>query len=134
MRDATPDPEKARSLLKMANMTLDRVGETDTDRYASLALRDYYDVARQLMEAIAAVEGRKSGGKGAHAKLIDWTASTHDLSEGERRQLHQMRKYRNRINYEGFSVNPGYLDRNREKIETIIDKLRKTLTDKLENE
>lgn len=64
MRDVSPDPEKARALCKMSESILERVKETDEDRFPSQVLRDYYEAIRQLMEALASLKGVKSEGMG----------------------------------------------------------------------
>lgn len=83
------------------------------------------------MEALSSLDGVKSEGRGAHKKLIDWVADKYNFWEKERIFLHQMRLYRNRISYEGFSIKTGYLKRNEEKIEQIIKKLKKTAKENL---
>ncbi len=124
MREVTPDKAKARSLLKMANKTMRRIKRTDIEEFPSQALKDYYSVSKQLMEALSCLEGIKMEGKGAHKKLINWVVRNYDFSESNRRLLQQFRKNRNRIIYEGFFVTEDYLLRNREKIEEIIRGLR----------
>ena len=41
--------------------------------------------------------------------------------------MEQLRKYRNRISYEGYSIDRNYLERNEEKIEKTIEKLKELL-------
>lgn len=127
MRKITPDKEKSKSLLKMAEKSLKRLKETDTKKYPSQTLRDYYDILRQLMEGLASLEGVKSQGKGAHKKLIDWISNEYNLKENDRHFLQKMRKYRNRIEYEGFSIDFSYLERNETRIEDMIQKLKEKL-------
>lgn len=95
MRDITPDPDKAKALKKMSERVLERVKETDAERFPSQILRDYYDAIRQLMEAVASLNGVKSDGIGAHQQLIDWFVDRYQLSEAKREFLHQVRKRRN---------------------------------------
>ncbi|MFO7792747.1 MAG: hypothetical protein ACQEQM_08570 [Thermoplasmatota archaeon] len=57
MREVKPDPDKAKALVKMSDKILERVKETDEERFPSQVLRDYYDAIRQLMEAIACLHG-----------------------------------------------------------------------------
>lgn len=40
----TPDPQKAFALVKMAQITLSRLEETDKLKYPSNTLDDYYDI------------------------------------------------------------------------------------------
>lgn len=127
MRDVSPDPEKARSLKKMSEKILERVKETDKERFPSQVLRDYYDAIRQLMEAVASLHGVKSEGLGAHQQLIDWFVDEYNLSENKRQFLHQIRKHRNRFEYEGLFVKKGYIERNLHKFKEIIGILNRIL-------
>ena len=82
-----------------------------------------------IMDAIALVDGVKSRGEGAHQELIDYIANKYSLGEQTRQFLQQMRDYRNRISYEGFTINKNYIVLNQEKIKQTI----KTLSEKLRN-
>ena len=121
--NVTPDKEKAESLLKMAEITLERLKETDRIKYPSNTLVDYYDAIHKLMESLAVKEGIKAKGEGAHQELIDYIAKKHKLDENIRFFLQQMRDYRNRISYEGFMVSKNYIELNENKIKEIIDLL-----------
>lgn len=118
-----PDRQKAESLRKMAEVTLERLNSTDIEKYPSNALVDYYDIIHKLMEAVTSLEGVKVKGEGAHQELIDYMAKNHNLGEQARQFLQQMRDYRNRISYEGFAINKNYILLNREKINSLIKKL-----------
>lgn len=131
MRKITPDKEKAKAMLKMTNKIELRIKHTEIEKFPSQVLTDYYDILHNLMEGISSADGFKSEGKGAHKKLIQWTASEYDLSESERRFLDQVRKYRNRISYEGFTIDSSYIKRNEEKLEEIIEKLKEILKEKI---
>jgi len=117
-----PDKQKSQSLKEMAKITLERLESTDTTKYPSNTLNDYYDIIHKLMEAITMLEGVKTKGEGAHQELIDYV-SKRLFDEGTRTFLQQMRDYRNRISYEGFMVNKNYIEINKKKIEMIIKKM-----------
>lgn len=70
IKDVAPDPEKAKSLRKMAKKTLDRIEETNAEKYPTQVLKDYYNVIHYYLEAISISEGKKVSGRGAHAQLI----------------------------------------------------------------
>ena len=90
-----PDRQKSESLKKMAEITLERLDNTDMEKYPSNTLLDYYDyVAKQ--------------------KKID---------EHMRQFLQQMRDYRNRISYDGFIVHKNYVSLNKVTIRRIIKHL-----------
>ncbi len=119
----TPDPNKAKALQKMAVITLDRLQEIEIVKYPSNTLIDYYDIIHKLLEAISLTSGVKCKGDGAHYELIDYVAMKQNLPEQTRIFLQELREYRNRISYEGFMVNKDYIQRNNEKILSIIEKL-----------
>ena len=124
-----PDKQKANSLQIMAETTLQRLAETNTAKYPSNTLIDYYDAIHKLLEALASVNGIKTKGDGAHQELIDYIAEQYSFSEQTRQFLQQMRDYRNRISYEGFIVPKNYILLNelkiKEVIKTLVELLRK---------
>ncbi len=122
-----PDKQKAAALLKMADITFNRLKESDMLKYPTNTLTDYYDILHKLMEALTYQEGMKFSGEGAHAKLIDHVCRKYKLSEGTRKFLQQIRDFRNRISYEGFIIKQDFIKRNSERIEKIIAKLKKKL-------
>ena len=110
-----PDKQKAESLKKMAEVTL--------EKYPSNTLLDYYDVVHKLIEALTLREGIKVKGEGAHQELIDYVAKQKKIDEQMMVFLQQMRDYRNRISYEGFMINKNYIHLNKEIIKRIIKHL-----------
>ena len=118
-----PDRAKANSLLTMAKTTLERLKETDKNKYPANTLTDYYDALHKIMEAITSAEGTKFRGEGAHQELIDYICRNYKKNESIRIFLQELRDYRNRIAYEGFAVTIEYIKANSEKIEKIISEL-----------
>lgn len=121
--EVKPDKQKSESLKKMAEVTLERLDNTDMDKYPSNTLLDYYDVVHKLIEALTLREGIKVKGEGAHQELIDYVAKQKKIDEHMRLFLQQMRDYRNRISYEGFMINKNYISLNKEIIKRIIEHL-----------
>lgn len=132
MRRVSKDPDKARALLEMARTIEERVAETDAERFPSQVLKDRFDALRCHLEALAALEGRKASGRGAHAQLIDWAAEEVDMTEGDRELLHRLRRHRNRIAYEGFSVDADFVDRNQERISRLLGRLQQEVRARME--
>lgn len=118
-----PDKQKSESLKKMAEITLERLDNTDMEKYPSNTLLDYYAAVHKLMEAITLREGIKAKGEGAHQELIDYVAKQKKIDEQMRQFLQQMRDYRNRISYEGFMIHENYIDLNKAIIKGIIKHL-----------
>ena len=107
----------------MAEITLQRLGKTDMEKYPSNTLLDYYDVLHKLLEALTMREGIKVKGEGAHQELIEYVAKQKKIDEQTRQFLQQMRDYRNRISYEGFMIPKNYITLNKEKIQNILTHL-----------
>lgn len=126
-----PDVPKAQALKATAEITLQRLGETDREKYPTNTLTDYYDSMHKLMDAISSIDGIKAKGDGAHKELIDYIAKTYAVEEPIKDFLQQMREYRNRIAYEGFSIHKNYILNNDEKIQMIIKKLSELIDKKM---
>jgi hypothetical protein len=120
----TPDKQKAKALLTMARISLERLRETAKSKYPTNTLNDYYDIIHKLMEATTLKKGIKFKGDGAHKELIDFICKTL-FNEQIRIFLQEMRDYRNRISYEGFQVNANYITLNEKMILKIINMLKK---------
>ncbi|MCX6749353.1 MAG: HEPN domain-containing protein [Candidatus Pacearchaeota archaeon] len=115
-----PDKQKAESLKKMAEITLERLKNTNNEKYPSNTLLDYYDSIHKLMEALTLKEGVKTKGEGAHQELIEYIAKNKIIDEQTRQFLQQMREHRNKISYEGFMINKNYILLNESIIKNII--------------
>ena len=126
-----PDKQKAKSLKDIAIITSERLKETDKEKYPSNTLTDYYDIIRKLMEALNSLEGIKIKGEGAHQQIIDYICDKYEFNASTRLFIQEMRDYRNRISYEGFSIKANYIEANAKRIEEIIIKLRKLVNEKL---
>jgi hypothetical protein len=127
----SPDRNKAKSLTEMAKVTLERLRETDKLKYPSNTLNDYYDIIRELMEALNALDGIKIKGDSAHLKMIEGICENYDIGEGTKQFMQDLREYRNRISYEGFNVKEEFIKSNAPRIEKIISLLFKLVTDRL---
>ncbi len=117
------DLEKAKALQKMAKITLERLNSFDKLAYPSNTLEDYYNILHQLIETMSSKKGIKFSGDYAHKELIDWISKELKFTEQEKSLLQRIRNYRNRISYEGFSINPSFIEQNEKKILEIINKL-----------
>lgn len=126
-----PDKQKAKSLKETAKITLERLKGTNIEKYPSNTLIDYYDVIRMLMEALTLIDGIKVKGEGAHKIIIDYVCKNYGFAESVRMFLQEMRDYRNRISYEGFTIQKNYIKTNLRKIEQIINQLLELVNKKL---
>ena len=126
-----PDKAKAKSLTEMAKITLERLKETDKEKYPSNTLTDYYNIIRKLMEALNALDGFKIKGEGEHFQIIDYVCDRYKIHISTKEFIQDLRDYRNRISYEGFSVKESFIESNASKIEKIISLLLKIVNEKL---
>ncbi len=110
------DIQKARSLVEMGKITLERLKESNIEKYPTNTLNDYYDIIHKLMEAINCLDGFKTKGEGAHKELIEHICKNYDLSEATKQFLQELREYRNRISYEGFTIKSSYISQNDKRI------------------
>ncbi|MDP7115946.1 MAG: hypothetical protein QF915_02715 [Candidatus Woesearchaeota archaeon] len=122
-----PDKQKSEALKIMADITLERLRNTNMEKYPSNTLIDYYDAIHQLMESLTLKDGIKVKGEGAHKELIDYVAKEYNLTDQIKKFLQEMRQYRNRISYEGFMINKNYISNQKEFIMEIVETLKNKL-------
>ena len=101
-----PDREKAKSILKMVETTLEMIDTIDSTKFTSHVVKEYYEAIRELITVILLLDGYKT--------LID-----------------DLRIIRNKISYNGFFVTDDYLERKRKDILMLIDNLRVIIYKKL---
>lgn len=129
----TPNKERAKHILKIAEMTIERIQRVDVKEFVTLTTKDYYDVIKELMTAVALLDGYKSEGDGAHKKLIEYIEIKYkELKKHEIQTIDDMREKRNRTYYEGLFIPEDYLEKRREDIKSIITKLKQIINNKLQ--
>ncbi len=128
----TIDTEKAKSILKMVETSLEMIKEINLSKFPSNVTKEYYDVIRELMSTAVLLEGYKTYGEGAHKALIDYIASHYkEFDSDEIAMLDDLRIKRNKICYDGFFVEEDYIKGRLERIQKIISKLRAIINKKL---
>jgi len=128
----TPDKEKAVSIVKMAETTLEMLEDIDTSKFASNVLKEYYDVIREFMATVLLLDGFKTSGEGAHKKLIEYMNKNYSRFTGyEISLLDELRVVRNKISYNGFFITEDYIKRKRRDILGLIAKLRNIINRKI---
>ncbi len=130
----TPNAERAKHMLRIAEMTAERLKITDTKDYVTLTTKDYYDVIKELMTAIALLDGYKTEGDGAHRILIEYVGVKYkDFTTNEIRIIDDMREKRNKAYYEGILLPEDYLEKRRDDINSVVIKLKQILKNKIES-
>ncbi len=127
-----PEREKAKSILKMVETTLEMIDTIDSKKFTSNVVKDYYEVLRELITVILLLDGYKTQGEGAHKKLIEYLEKNYgDFRGHEISLIDDLRVIRNKIAYNGFFVQDDYLERKRKDILILIEKLRVIIYKKL---
>ena len=128
----TPNKEKAQSILKMVDTTIEMIKVIDAGKFSSNVTKEYYDVIRELLSVILLLDGYKTYGEGAHKKLIEYIQSNYkEFNEYEISLIDDLRITRNKIAYDGFFVDKDYIDRKNNDIQDIINKLKNIIKEKL---
>jgi len=128
----TPNKEKAKSILKMVETTLEMIKQIDIAKFSSNVTKEYYDILRELITTILLLNGYKTYGEGAHKKLIDYLKSNYkEFSDYEILLIDDLRITRNKISYDGFFVEKDYIERKLNDIQNIIEKLKGIIREKL---
>lgn len=123
------DNEKAKSLYLMLKERKEAVKFLDPLRFTSIVVEDYYEIIKESITALMAFDGYKTL---SHEVLISYLKRFHkDFTEHEIIFIDEMRKLRNKINYDGFKVKPQYWELNKSNILSIVEKLDKILEGKL---
>ncbi len=121
----TPDKEKAKSIIKMTDLIMQRIKIQDKKSMTALIISDYYEIIKELLTAVLLIEGYKTL---SHKDLIDYIKEHHkDFSKFEISILDDLRMLRNRIAYEGFFVDYYYLEKNEDSFVLLITKLKNLL-------
>jgi len=119
----------ARAMLKMIETRMKALELKDREEFASLVVEDYYEILKEAITALMAVDGYKTL---SHEVLIGYLKEFFpQFSEEEILLSDQLRQLRNKIAYKGFFVNPNFLERNEAKIKGIVLKAKKILEEKL---
>ena len=130
--DTLPNKEKAESIIKMVESTLEMVKGIDHNKFTSNVIKEYYEVIRELISVILLLDGYKTLGEGAHKELIIYlTENYSNFNQQELNLIEELRKLRNKISYDGFFVDSDYIERNKHYFLEIINKLKQIIGTKL---
>lgn len=127
----TPDKEKAQSILKMVETTLEMMKSIDKIKFPSNVTKEYYEIIRELISIILLLDGYKSIGEKAHKRQIEYLESNYkEFDKAEITLIDDLRITRNKIAYDGFFVKESYVDRKLVDIFKIIKKLKEIINKK----
>ncbi len=121
-----PDKQKAKSILKMCNITIEMLNKINP-KYASFIIKELYEILRELSSIIMLLDGFKSIGEGGHKNIIDYIEGKQILNIYEINLFNELRDKRNRIAYDGFVIKESYIKRKSKDIKQIIQKLKNNI-------
>jgi len=128
VRRIRPDKGMAKAILKMIKVRVKALKLTDRQEFASLVVEDYYEVIKEAITALMAIDGYKTL---SHEALITYMKEFYtDFSQSEITLMDQLRVLRNKIAYKGFFIAPDFLERNEARIEEIVSKIKGVLEEK----
>ncbi|MBW2974583.1 hypothetical protein KY366_02600 [Candidatus Woesearchaeota archaeon] len=129
----TPNKEKAQSILKMVDTTIEMIKIIDVAKFSSNVTKEYYDIIRELMSIVLLLDGYKTYGEGAHKKLVEYLQSNYkEFNEYEVSLIDDLRITRNKIAYDGFFIDKDYIKRKIKDIQAIVKKLKAIIKKRLD--
>ena len=129
VRPVRPDREMAKSILKMVEVRIKELSGKDRKEFASLVVEAYYEIIKEAITAIMAIDGCKTL---SHEALIAYLKEFYPRFSNEEIILaDNLRKLRHKIAYEGFSIPADFLERNEAAIKKFVSELVEFLKDKL---
>lgn len=122
------DRERAKSLLQLTILRINKLSQYDIEKESSLLAESYYEICKELITALLFLDGYKTL---SHKDLLEYLKLhyTKHFTESELAVLDDLRKRRNRIVYYGVFVDSSYVKRNKTIFEGTINKLRKLVED-----
>ena len=116
------DKAIVKGLLEMVNV---RFNEVENIRNTTLKVEAYYEIIKELITALLSDAGYKCY---SHECLISFVKERYEkFTDSEIHLINQMRLIRNDLAYRGDFVEDDFLERNKEKILTIILKLKELI-------
>jgi len=126
-----PDKERAMSIFNLAKSTELALNEITQKiiigENQSLVVREYYEIIRELITAVMLCEGLKATGENAHKETINYLSKCEDFSHDEILMIQDLRIRRNNSAYEGKPIKSPYLENKKDKLDSVIGKLKKIL-------
>lgn len=125
------DVERARAILKLVEERESFVSTIDYEKFPTSATESYYEIIKELANALLLIEGLKTFGEYAHKELIDSLIKYEEFTEEDVFLINDLRIKRNNSSYNGKIIESIYLRNNKERLLKIIEKLKKTINERL---
>jgi predicted nucleotidyltransferase len=85
---------------------------------------NYYEVIKEFLVSLNLIKGLKTINENAHKELIELSSKNNIINEQESRLIDDLRIKRNKLLYEGKSIESIYLTNNEDKILSAIKRLK----------
>ena len=126
-----PDKEKVKSILQLIKEREEFVSSIDHEKFSTNASENYYEIIKELANALLLLDGLKTIGEYAHKDLIDYLINYKEFTESDILFMNDLRVKRNNSAYDGKKIDPGYLVNNKNKILELIERLKRAIQKKL---
>jgi hypothetical protein len=124
-----PDRQMAKAILKMIEVRMKALSLVDRKEFASLVVEDYYEITKEAITALMALDGYKTL---SHEVLVAYLKEFYpQFSESEILLVDQLRQLRNKIAYRGFFITHDFLERTEARMKSIVSKIKRILEDGL---
>lgn len=127
----TPDEEKVKSILQLIKEREEFTSSIDHEKFSTNASENYYEIIKELANALLLLDGLKTTGEYSHKDLIDYLVNYKEFTESDILFMNDLRIKRNNSAYDGKKIDPSYLVNNKKRISGLIEKLKKTIKKKL---
>jgi hypothetical protein len=127
----TPDKEKVKSILQLIKERESFVSTIDHEKFSTNATENYYEIIKELANALLLLDGLKTTGEYAHKDLIDYLINYKEFTESDILFANDLRIKRNNSAYDGKKIDSTYLTNNKNRILELIERLKKTIKIKL---
>jgi hypothetical protein len=119
----TPDKEKVKSILQLTKERVEFVTSIDHDKFSTNASENYYEIIKELANALLLLDGLKTAGEYAHKDLIDQLINYKEFTESDILFMNDLRIKRNNSAYDGKKIDSNYLANNQHRILELIERL-----------
>ncbi|MEK6933631.1 MAG: hypothetical protein AABW75_02025 [Nanoarchaeota archaeon] len=127
----TPDKEKVKSILQLIKERENFVSTIDHEKFSTNASENYYEIIKELANALLLLDGLKTTGEYAHKDLIEYLINYKEFRQSDILFMNDLRIKRNNSAYDGKRIDSIYLINNKNSILELIDKLKQCIKKKL---
>ena len=129
--NTSPDKEKVKSILELVKEREEFVSSIDHGKFPTNASENYYEIIKELANALLLLDGLKTIGEYAHKYLIDYLLNYKEFTDSDVLFMNDLRIKRNNSAYDGKKIDPSYLENNKDRILRLIKKLKQCIIKRL---